>query len=72
MGISGLVMKPIVMREMAKVIKRVSDGEVSSEKNAPERTNDPAAEQRGIFKGNETPQGGGNYPSSAAGGLEVA
>jgi hypothetical protein len=48
------------MREMAKVIKRVSDGEVSSEKNAPERTNDPAAEQRGICKGNETPQAAGN------------
>jgi len=60
MGISGLVMKPIVMREMAKVIKRVSDGEVSSEKKAPERTNDPAAEQRGICKGNETPQAAGN------------
>jgi len=48
------------MREMAKVIKRVSDGEVSSEKKAPERTNDPAAEQRGICKGNETPQAAGN------------
>ena len=36
MGISGLVMKPIVMREMAKMIKRVSDEEVSSEKSTPE------------------------------------
>ncbi len=36
MGISGLVMKPIVMREMAETIKRVSDGKVSSEKNVPE------------------------------------
>jgi PAS domain S-box-containing protein len=36
MGISGLVMKPIVMREMAETIKMVSDGKVSSEKNAPE------------------------------------
>jgi CheY-like chemotaxis protein len=35
MGISGLVMKPIVMREMAKIIKRVSDEELSSEKNTP-------------------------------------
>ncbi|TET24952.1 MAG: response regulator, partial [Candidatus Aminicenantes bacterium] len=36
MGISGLVMKPIVMREMAETIKMVSDGKVSSEKNVPE------------------------------------
>jgi CheY-like chemotaxis protein len=36
MGISGLVMKPIVMREMAETMKRVSDGKVSSEKNVPE------------------------------------
>ena len=36
MGISGLVMKPIVMREMAETIKRVSDGKVTSEKNVPE------------------------------------
>ncbi|MBE9572348.1 MAG: PAS domain S-box protein [Proteobacteria bacterium] len=36
MGISGLVMKPIVMREMAEAIKRVSDGKISSEKNVPE------------------------------------
>ena len=36
MGISGLVMKPIVMREMAKTIKRVSDGKVSTEKDVPE------------------------------------
>lgn len=36
MGISGLVMKPIVMREMAETIKRVSDRKVSSEKNVPE------------------------------------
>ena len=35
MGISGLVMKPIVMREMAETIKRVTDNEVSSEKNVP-------------------------------------
>jgi CheY-like chemotaxis protein len=35
MGISGLVMKPIVMREMAETIKMVSDGKVSSEKNVP-------------------------------------
>ena len=35
MGIIGLVMKPIVMREMAETIKRVSDGKVSSEKNVP-------------------------------------
>ena len=34
-GITGLVMKPIVMREMAETIKRVSDGKVSSEKNVP-------------------------------------
>jgi len=36
MSINGLVMKPIVMREMAEIIKRVSDGKVSSEKNVPE------------------------------------
>jgi DNA-binding NarL/FixJ family response regulator len=35
-GITGLVMKPIVMREMAETIKTVSDGKVSSEKNVPE------------------------------------
>jgi len=35
MGIIGLVMKPIIMREMAEIIKRVSDGKVSSEKNVP-------------------------------------
>jgi CheY-like chemotaxis protein len=36
MGINGLVMKPIVMREMAETIKRVSDEKASSEKNVPE------------------------------------
>jgi hypothetical protein len=36
MGISGLVMKPIVMREMAKIIKEVFDEESSSEKNVPD------------------------------------
>jgi DNA-binding NarL/FixJ family response regulator len=36
MGIIGLVMKPIVMREMAETIKRVSDGKASLEKNVPE------------------------------------
>jgi CheY-like chemotaxis protein len=36
MSINGLVMKPVVMREMAETIKRVSDGEVSSEKHVPE------------------------------------
>jgi hypothetical protein len=33
------------------------------------KMNDPAAEQRGIYKGNETPQAAGNYPSFASGGL---
>jgi hypothetical protein len=33
--------------------------------------NYPAAEQPGIFKGNETPQAAGNYPSSASGGLKT-
>jgi hypothetical protein len=31
--------------------------------------NYPTAEQRGIYKGNETPQAAGNYPSSASGGF---
>jgi DNA-binding NarL/FixJ family response regulator len=35
MGISGLVMKPIITREMTEIIKRVLDGKVSSEKNVP-------------------------------------
>jgi hypothetical protein len=33
--------------------------------------NDPATEQRGIYKGNETPQAAGNLPSSASGGLKT-
>jgi len=33
--------------------------------------NSPAAEQRGIYKGNETPQAAGNYASSAFGGIKI-
>jgi len=33
--------------------------------------NYPAAKQRGIYKGNETPQAAGNESSSASGGLNI-